>query len=70
MTEADKLILWSTASAVIGVALVEAVVSYGHAYAVVRAYPDMLIRTGARLAGTAARVGPVSRRVLAGTPLG
>ena len=38
MTEADKIILWSTALAVIGVAVVEAMVSYGHAYAVVLAH--------------------------------
>jgi hypothetical protein len=37
MTGADKTIRWSTAAAVIGVAVVAAVVSYEHAYALVRA---------------------------------
>jgi hypothetical protein len=40
MTGADKTIRWSTAAAVIGVAVVAAVVSYEHAYALVRAHGE------------------------------
>src|SRR5215467_11012031 len=40
MTGADKVIRWSTAAAVIGVAVVAAVVSYEHAYALVHAYGE------------------------------
>jgi hypothetical protein len=40
MTGTDKAIRWSTASAVIGVAAVAAVVSYEHAYALVRAHGE------------------------------
>ena len=40
MTETDKAIRWSTAAAVIGVAAVAAVVSYEHAYALVRAHGE------------------------------
>ena len=40
MTGADKAIRWSTAAAVIGVAAVAAVVSYEHAYALVRAHGE------------------------------
>lgn len=36
----DKAIRWSTAAAVIGVAVVAAVVSYEHAYALVRAHGE------------------------------
>ena len=40
MTSADKVIRWSTAAAVIGVAVVAAVVSYEHAYALVHAHGE------------------------------
>ena len=40
MTGADRTIRWSTAAAVIGVAVVAAVVSYEHAYALVRAHGE------------------------------
>src|SRR6201986_5537716 len=40
MTGTDKAIRWSTAAAVIGVAAVAAVVSYEHAYALVRAHGE------------------------------
>jgi hypothetical protein len=40
MTGADKTIRWSTAAAVIGVAVVAAVVSYQHAYALVHAHGE------------------------------
>jgi hypothetical protein len=40
MTGADKTIRWSTAAAVIGVAVVAAVVSYEHAYALVHAHGE------------------------------
>jgi hypothetical protein len=40
MTGADKVIRWSTAAAVIGVAVVAAVVSYEHACALVRAHGE------------------------------
>ena len=40
MTGTDRTIRWSTAAAVIGVAVVAAVVSYEHAYALVRAHGE------------------------------
>jgi Protein of unknown function (DUF2637) len=40
MTEADRLIRWSTAAAVVGVAGVAAVASYQHAYELVRAHGE------------------------------
>src|SRR6202035_4461380 len=40
MTAADKVIRWSTALAVVGVAAVAAVVSYEHASALVRAHGE------------------------------
>jgi hypothetical protein len=40
MAGIDKAIRWSTAAAVIGVAVVAAVVSYEHAYALVRAHGE------------------------------
>src|SRR6266700_3962884 len=40
MTGADKTIWWSTAGAVIGVAVVAAVVSYEHAYALVHGHGE------------------------------
>ena len=40
MTGADRVIRWSTASAVVGVAAVAAVASYEHAYALVRAHGE------------------------------
>jgi Protein of unknown function (DUF2637) len=40
MTGADRVIRWSTAGAVIGVAAVAAVASYEHAYALVRAHGE------------------------------
>lgn len=40
MVGSDKAIRWSTAAAVIGVAVVAAVVSYEHAYALVRAHGE------------------------------
>lgn len=40
MTRTDKAIRWSTAAAVIGVAAVAAVVSYEHAYALIRAHGE------------------------------
>jgi hypothetical protein len=40
MSGADRTIRWSTAAAVIGVAVVAAVVSYEHAYALVRAHGE------------------------------
>jgi hypothetical protein len=40
MTGTDKAIRWSTAAAVIGVAVVAAVVSYEHAYALVHAHGE------------------------------
>jgi Protein of unknown function (DUF2637) len=40
VTGADRTIRWSTAAAVIGVAMVAAVVSYEHAYALVRAHGE------------------------------
>ena len=40
MTGADRTIRWSTAAAVIGVAVVAAVVSYEHAYALVSAHGE------------------------------
>jgi hypothetical protein len=40
MTGADRTIRWSTAAAVIGVAVVAAVVSYEHAYALVHAHGE------------------------------
>ena len=69
MTEAGKIILWSTASAVIGVAVVEAVVSYVHAYAVVRAHTRTCRLDGCAAGRDGGAGRPVSRRALAGTPL-
>jgi hypothetical protein len=40
MTGVDRTIRWSTAAAVIGVAVVAAVVSYEHAYALVHAHGE------------------------------
>jgi hypothetical protein len=40
MTAADRIIRWSTAGAVVGVAAVAAVASYEHAYALVRAHGE------------------------------
>ena len=40
MSGTDKAIRWSTAAAVLGVALVAAVVSYEHAYALVRVHGE------------------------------
>ena len=40
MTAADRVIRWSTALAVVGVAAVAAVASYEHAYALVRAHGE------------------------------
>src|ERR1700734_946591 len=40
MTAADRIIRWTTAGAVIGVAVVAAVASYEHAYALVRAHGE------------------------------
>jgi hypothetical protein len=40
MTGADRTIRWSTAAAVVGVAVVAAVVSYEHAYALVHAHGE------------------------------
>jgi hypothetical protein len=40
VTGTDKVIGWSTAAAVIGVAVVAAVVSYEHAYALVHAHGE------------------------------
>jgi hypothetical protein len=40
MTAADRVIRWSTALAVLGVAAVAAVASYGHAYDLVRAHGE------------------------------
>lgn len=40
MSGPDRVIRWSTATAVIGVAVVAAVVSYEHAYALVRAHGE------------------------------
>jgi hypothetical protein len=40
MTAADLVIRWTTAGAVIGVAVVAAVASYQHAYALVRAHGE------------------------------
>lgn len=40
MTTVDRIIRWSTTAAVIGVALVAAVVSYEHAYALVHAHGE------------------------------
>ncbi len=40
MTAADRVIRWSTALAVVGVAAVAAVVSYEHASALVRAHGE------------------------------
>jgi hypothetical protein len=41
MSGADRLIRWSTALAVLGVAAVAAVASYEHAYDLVRAHGEM-----------------------------
>jgi Protein of unknown function (DUF2637) len=40
MTAADRIIRWSTAVAVIGVAVIAAVVSYGHVGDLVRAHGE------------------------------
>ena len=40
MTAADRIIRWTTAGAVVGVAAVAAVASYEHAYALVRAHGE------------------------------
>ena len=40
MTAADRVIRWTTAGAVVGVAAVAAVASYEHAYALVRAHGE------------------------------
>ena len=40
MTAADRVIRWTTAGAVLGVAVVAAVASYEHAYALVRAHGE------------------------------
>jgi hypothetical protein len=40
VTATEHVIKWSTAGAVVGVAAVAAVASYGHAYAVVRAHGE------------------------------
>jgi len=40
MTTADRIIRWSTAGAVVGVAAVAAVASHEHAYALVRAHGE------------------------------
>ena len=41
MTAADRVIRWTTAGAVLGVAAVAAVASYEHAYALVRAHGEV-----------------------------
>ena len=41
MTAADRIIRWTTAGAVVGVAAVAAVASYEHAYALVRAHGEV-----------------------------
>src|ERR1700755_80510 len=51
MTGADRIIRWSTALAVVGVAAVAAVASYEHAYDLVRAHGE---------AGWAARLVPLT----------
>jgi hypothetical protein len=40
MIVADRIIRWSTAAAVVGVAAVAAVASYEHAYALIRAHGE------------------------------
>jgi Protein of unknown function (DUF2637) len=40
MSEADRVIKWTTAGAVVGVATVAAVASYEHAYDLVRAHGE------------------------------
>ncbi len=40
MTGVDRILRWSTAGAVVGVASVAAVASYEHAYALVRAHGE------------------------------
>ena len=40
VTAADRVIRWTTAGAVVGVAAVAAVASYEHAYALVRAHGE------------------------------
>jgi hypothetical protein len=40
MTATERIIRWSTAGAVVGVAAVAAVASYEHAYALVRAHGE------------------------------
>jgi hypothetical protein len=42
MTAADRIIRWTTAGAVVGVAAVAAVASYEHAYALVRAHFEIV----------------------------
>ena len=44
MTAADRIIRWSTALAVVGVAAVAALVSYEHASALVRAHGESVER--------------------------
>ncbi len=51
MTSTEKVIRWSTAVAVVGVAAIAAVASYEHAYALVRAHEE---------AGWAARLIPLT----------
>ena len=41
MTGADRIIRWTTAGAVVGVAAVAAVASYEHAYALVQAHGEV-----------------------------
>ena len=42
MSGPNRVIRWSTAAAVIGVAMVAAVVSYEHAYALVHAHGEVV----------------------------
>lgn len=54
MTTADRIIRWTTALAVVGVAAVAAMASYEHAYALVRAHGEAGWGTAATLAANVA----------------
>lgn len=43
MTAADRIIRWTTAGPVVGVAVVAAVASYEHAYALARAHGEAAV---------------------------
>jgi hypothetical protein len=59
MSGADRIISWSTALAVLGVAAVAAVASYEHAYDLVRAHGETVNRSFNPLRGLGDAYSPV-----------